>query len=722
MDGGFIEIDIQSGKEEGKQISWGATAQSLLEYSVKESARETVFHESMSIFSKCLYPKSSDAQDLGLVVGRVQSGKTASFETVIALARDNGYKLVIILAGTTKLLADQSTKRLKKDLQVDGVRQKDWVVFSSAEGYIEEVLKSTIEKHGKKARRFLKHKPVLLTLLKHYSHIDKLSEVLEKISMSGIPTLIIDDEADQASHDAKAKKDDSSTTFLSILRLRTAIPYHTYLQYTATPQAPLLIHIANELSPRFVHVLPMPEGYVGGETLFYDNSRYIKTIPEDEIPSPNEVLKETPESLYEALAVYITGVAIGFIMGDDDIHSMLIHPSRLKDVHYNDLLLVRDTLGEWEREFALPDNDLDRIDLIGDFKKAYCELEVTSTDLPPFDQALLEAISEAIEETSVVEVNSNNAAGVNWESSVSHILVGGQSLDRGYTVKGLTVTYMSRGTGVGNADTIQQRARFFGFKEDYLHLCRVYLAEESRRAFEAYVDHERSLYSQLLECQEAGNSLKDWKRRFILDTDLKPCRQNVLHYGYSRWCPDRWWNTEPFALADELNRKNKQLIEMVSSKYVFQQQPGHEDRTPFQRHTFSNEIPLSEVLVDLVSEWCGTSKAEKDTLLGYVLQLSEVLEKDPDATCCIYFMSPTKQRERSVSTQMRIQNLYQGSNSKSGVEIYPGDRKYYDSKKVTIQIHDVKLIKDNEVRERMSILAIRIPSSLACDWLVQDKR
>ena len=75
----------------------------------------------------------------------------------------------------------------------------------------------------------------------------------------------------------------------------------------------------------------------------------------------------------------------------------------------------------------------------------------------------------------------------------AHILVGGEVLNRGVTVEGLTVTYMPRGRGTGQADTIQQRARWFGYKADYLGYCRVYLSAAMRLVYRAYVDHEERL-------------------------------------------------------------------------------------------------------------------------------------------------------------------------------------------------------------------------------------
>src|SRR6185436_1461870 len=125
--------------------------------------------------------------------------------------------------------------------------------------------------------------------------------------------------------------------------------------------------------------------------------------------------------------------------------------------------------------------------------------------------------------TRIMEINASRGRtpAIRWSDFYSHILVGGQAMDRGFTVEGLTVTYMPRGSGVGNADTIQQRARFFGYKLGYLGYCRVYLDSEVQDAFRSYVTHEEDIRERLLEYTATGRPLRDWKRAFFLDPNLK---------------------------------------------------------------------------------------------------------------------------------------------------------------------------------------------------------
>ena len=107
-------------------------------------------------------------------------------------------------------------------------------------------------------------------------------------------------------------------------------------------------------------------------------------------------------------------------------------------------------------------------------------------------------------------------------------------MDRGFTIEGLTVTYMPRHSGVGNADTLQQRGRFFGYKRSYLGFCRIYLEQQVLTAFEEYVVHEEEMRRQLKDVRDRGQSLSEWKRAFILSPALRPCRANVIRYDYAR--------------------------------------------------------------------------------------------------------------------------------------------------------------------------------------------
>ena len=121
--------------------------------------------------------------------------------------------------------------------------------------------------------------------MKQHQHLNHLIELLRGLELRNVPTLIIDDEADQAGLNTLVNKNDESRTYQRLLALRLALPHHTYLQYTATPQAPLLINIIDVLSPRFIEGLEPGLNYVGVIDFFQRNTALVETISDDEIPS-----------------------------------------------------------------------------------------------------------------------------------------------------------------------------------------------------------------------------------------------------------------------------------------------------------------------------------------------------------------------------------------------------------------------------------------------------
>ena len=131
--------------------------------------------------------------------------------------------------------------------------------------------------------------------------MSNLVDLLQQLDLRNVPSLVIDDEADQAGLNTLVNQNDESRTYQRLLGLRTALPHHAYIQYTATPQAPLLINIIDVLSPRFVEVLDPGREYVGLIDFFQRNRELVRTIPDNEIPSPTNQLNGAPESLREAL-------------------------------------------------------------------------------------------------------------------------------------------------------------------------------------------------------------------------------------------------------------------------------------------------------------------------------------------------------------------------------------------------------------------------------------
>ena len=147
-------------------------------------------------------------------------------------------------------------------------------------------------------------KTVLITVMKQYQNLDHLIDLARALNLRGVSALIIDDEADQASLNNEVSAGTQSSTYQRILDLRLLLPSHTLLQYTATPQAPLLINIIDTLSPNFVEVLEPGADYTGGQRFFGDQ-QLVRIIPTAQVPTRTNQLQAPPDTLLEALRIFL---------------------------------------------------------------------------------------------------------------------------------------------------------------------------------------------------------------------------------------------------------------------------------------------------------------------------------------------------------------------------------------------------------------------------------
>lgn len=712
----------------------GAEARGVLRRGLSdESARRAVLESAVDILGYGVDPRGGPCTETGLVVGYVQSGKTLSFTTVIGLARDNGFPLVIVVAGTKTPLLRQSTERLERDLDIrreSGAQV--WRLLTNPRQRDQQTLAQVIGDWRDQDLDDEERPTLLVTVLKQRNHLQNLSDVLEQLNLAGMPDLIIDDEADQASLNTKVRQNDESTTFRCLLRLRRALPLHTYLQYTATPQAPLLINIVSALSPSFVHVLKAGSGYVGGKEFFEEGSPYIAEIPPADIFDDETVPGEPPPSLLAAMRVFFVGLAATLaIRGDGDRRrSMLIHPSRLTAVHRTVCLWVTGAVTDWRRLMEAQEFDPDRHELVGDFRAAYQNLCRTTHDLPPFEE-VMRKMRRALRRTQIIEYNArgqpqNRTPEIEWSNADGWILIGGAAVDRGVTVDLLSVTYMGRGLGVGNADAIQQRARFFGYKRGYLGLCRIYLGQEALSAFTDYVEHEEEMRTELQRISDELESLKEWQRRFILSADMRPCRNNVIALGdeYVRTRPGSGWTQQLLAdVPQDVLEENQQTMRELVGEHAFAPVTWYVGRTAGQRHTVAEGVPLSRI-VDFLVDYRLPDARDTVAFTGVKLQLGELLRADPSLTVTVYNMRPDFVPEdgREVDENGRFASNFLPGRSGAGPEAYPGDRHFRSEEGITLQLHHLALNRQGvRLVDSAPMIAVHVPPDLTSEWIIQPR-
>lgn len=694
----------------------------------------TLVKETNEILSNCTNPNLLIEQDVThLTVGYVQSGKTMSFTALTALAADNGYRIVIFFAGTKNNLLTQTTKRLTKDLISESNLSNLYKIIENPTSSLKNEIRNKL--------RITSRPTILITVLKHPKHVGELSVIFkdkamqQELGKQGV--LIIDDEADQASlngfsyaNSKKASTSDEwdeesdnkeSSTYNSILNLRAAIPNHSYVQYTATPQGPLLISILDLLSPKSHTVLTPGKKYTGGKTFFEDFPDLVISIPDNELYNKDKNLT-LPASLKEALQIYILSIAlivnhwkkVKFL-------SMMIHADRQKEISRLFHDWVKELIEKWTTILNLEDDDLGRVDLDNEFKDIYEKEAIkfyTSEDQIPTYSDIKHLISDAINDTKLYLIISDKDAEkeVDWDGGSSHILVGADMLNRGFTVENLAITYMPRNTkGKSNADTIQQRCRFFGYKQKFLKSCRVYLPTDSIAEYVDYVMHEEEMRNWLKDT----DSLENVQQQLILSVKLNATRKNILPYSIVQSKMKGWHAMNALHFIET----NKIIIDTFLNNTKF-------NLWDPQYKTKDRNHKISTVSVDTAIDLLTKFKfgnygdtARKQATIRYIQYLSTVSLKPISNIHFIQMAYESDYRERNFNpSTLKIDQLFTGR-STSGSDVYPGDREVKKEDTICIQIHKVKL-KCNQTNKFVGkiiyTLAIYYPENFATGYISSE--
>lgn len=703
---------------------------------------DTVLTEAKSILGHCTPPTDKDGSTVVLVVGYVQSGKTLSFTTLASLAGDNGFGAVILLAGATTNLKGQSEARLRKDLGLEEL-QRSWKLFDNPElgGPAYPAIQSTL-KSWKRRRDggALQEKPALvLTVLKHAGRIQNAAQALAQLDFMGVPVLIIDDESDQATPNTQARRNrqtgsaNESATYAAVSSLRSVLPHHSFVQYTATPQANLLLATADRLNPDYAKVLSSGLDYTGGKVFFQDRVKELITIvPNAETFDTRNPLTEPPEGLQDALRVFLLGIADASQKGIEENRSMMVQAHQNTAPHRMYRSWVRHLLDDWQKGIEAGGDYAEEV--LDGFRDAYAELDKTVAELGPFDD-LVARVPELTEELRVVEVNSTQQAekDIDWKSDYYWLLIGGMKLDRGFTVEGLTVTYMPRPIS-GNADVLQQRARFFGYRGDYIDYCRVYLRSDARDAFVDYVDNEEFLRGELK--RHEGQPLATWKRDFVVHGQFTSLtRTAVIGRTVARRRAGREWTwPKRMHLGADVRAANDALFSAAlerSRDMAFDASalPHAVDRRNGQRNLAVTDLQMEDALNFLLQVRLGDTE---DSLLmqTITMQMSRMIRESRDAdpkSATLIFMGEL-QVPNGPGRQLSVvqENLLVGMNptGATGAAVnYSGDRTFRSPDAVTIQLRVLALTDTPSLGEdysRIPWLSISFPDGVSNDWLVEQ--
>ena len=685
-----------------------------------DDGKVTIMEEAQDILSHCIKPGRTESIT-NIAVGYVQSGKTLSFTTLTALASDNNWRIVIYLTGTKTNLKEQTSSRLRTDLKVD--ESEDYKIFSDANIADRNRIKNFME---------LGSETLLFPILKHYKHINSLAQIFEDPEiqnlLSNFGVILIDDEADQASFNTFAKKnagredweeDDFSRTYSAILRLKRALPNHSYIQYTATPQAAFLIDNNDILSPTYHTVLTPGKGYTGGKYFFKNSERnHIVIIPDEEIYHYNRnPLTEIPLTLLEALRQFIISVAIVVLhQKREPFLSMMVHIDGRRDTNETFLNWISYNLQDYIDILGAPADDPGRRLFINSLRSSYDAITQFMENAPSFEE-ILPLIPRAILRTKCHLVQGDTETSINWRSEKGHILIGADMLNRGFTIEKLSMSYMPR-TSVGRstADTIEQRCRFFGYKMPYIEVCRVFLSSKSRDEYTAYVEHEEVLRASLKQCQTIaefrGNS-----STMLLSDLLNPTRSNILSNKLVRERLIGWRQM----LSLDCMQENKRLCSYFLNHIInFELTGQYENEIRNHRHAL---VPIDE-FIEFFRKFRYMDVPNITRKIVTIQYLQYIKENEGIEFVDVYQMayqteSSLNYRKRKIVNNKPI-NL-QAGRAENGS--YPGDKFFKSDSYVSVQFHHIRIDDPGVIYGNKDLynLAFFYPQSIGENFIRLDK-
>lgn len=459
----------------------------------------------------------------GMVVGHVQSGKTANYIGLVSKAADAGYRLIVVIAGIHNNLRNQTQARIDEGFigrdtgrlahsnraqrqKIIGVGKFDQRRFPvSLTNTLSDFNKATATTNTSQIQQY--NVPVVLVIKKNYSTLRNLLEWLkensvnERTQMVSQPMLLIDDEADNASINTayRSGRDEVTRINSQIRELLSLFQRSCYVGYTATPFANIFIDpdtddetLKQDLFPRhFIIGLDAPSNYFGAQKALIDDcDQFIRLIDDNEdvlpvkhkIDHPVDVL---PTSLIHAIRTFLVARAIRNARGQQADHaSMLVNASRFKDVQGRLRLRIYDVVGQIRDAVAVDASKSVESALKNrEIAALYTAWQQEYSNAEGADwSSVQKRLHEVLVAVQIIEVNSSKRTqpldyDQTGEHGVTVIAIGGYSLSRGLTLEGLTTSYFLRNSKM--YDTLMQMGRWFGYRPGYEDLCRIWMPAES---------------------------------------------------------------------------------------------------------------------------------------------------------------------------------------------------------------------------------------------------
>ena len=638
-------------------------------YLKKEQMHPTMVQSLSDVGTKILGhlqdPSSEGQWDRrGLVIGHVQSGKTANYMGVIAKAADAGYKFIIIIAGIHNNLRKQTQERIDRGFigRSSDPKNRKSIGVGLTTGYPhpatltnihDDFSKKTADQSGWKINDLIS--PTILVIKKNVRTLEALHYWLKDMNaqadgvIADVPMIMIDDEADNASINTNKPDLDPTKTNALLRQILTLFAKSCYVGYTATPFANIFINpdsyeedVYEELFPRdFIFSLDAPNTYFGPDKVFIEEESSAKVVRsildcEDYLPfshKKGDSVDELPPSLYEAINSFILARAIRNLRGQVNKHcSMMINVSRFVSTQHN----VRNFVSLYEKRvreavqanYAMPDSVSQANEIMISLKACldneysdcgftWAEIKIVLNNV--FDNLRIFVINSASDEVLDYEKYERDG------NSLTAIAIGGLSLSRGLTIEGLTVSYMYRNTRM--YDTLMQMGRWFGYRPNYEDICRVHLSPDSINWYGHIAEASEELRQQIkrmrrdrMSPKQFGLYVRSHPDRLLITAanKMRSGKKKIIKQNFS----GRIVESYLLPCDHKVNKQNETLI----SRY-WMKKFGCDELEKTEKGWLARDVRISEI-EEFLTEFRihGDFTDRKSAALNYLRALSNSYE------------------------------------------------------------------------------------------------
>lgn len=629
----------------------------------------------------------------GLVIGKVQSGKTSNFISIISMAFDNGFNICVVIGGNTNELLSQNTKRIKSVFNIDVNKVKVLNTKDNKDLLYSDNLRQWVKDNCKL---------VILTLkspqTKNEQHLSLINKLFEDFYLSKQKIIIIDDEGDQATLNTNAYKnvDFETETYRVVSEIRSKLQSHAYLSVTATPQANILIDTTDRLSPDFGTLIYPGEGYCG-LGIFHGENQDLYVLEVDE-GDDELIIKEgvgLPSSLLDAMKMFFVGNGIRKYRSDYDVHSMLIHPSRLIIDQQRTGNKIQDLLNYWKKMTNEPSD----ISYLNELKPLLIEtfniLKIKNFYKFDFEDVHEDILSSIRNCSPVITLNSlTSGLSDNADLFSTRIYLGGDVMGRGITIPGLAVTYMvRRAKGTAIVDSTEQRARWFGYKNtttetSYLDVCRIFTTKKIKDDFDSIREHDEEVWTSIESHLKNGNDLKSLPRIFKLHEDINR-KMDLTRKGialvdkldFSGWIKQTYFNHRIELVDHNTTLIRDFLSEKNSHELVFDK---------YNKHLIYKDLNLSTFIDEFLLKF---KFLENDNLSNrFFLELLRTYSlSEKSVLIDILLIRHETNQTRRINQNLTVQQMFRGRDVDSRQSRYDGDRSLSElSQGIQLQIHFIR--------------------------------